>query len=169
MTTNSPNRPRASGRLEGRHVLWTLLGFFGVIFTVNGYFMYAALSTYSGVVASEPYRKGLAYNDRIAASERQTSRGWHDTLDVTRDGRISLIVRDQSGVAVSGLKVTATLARPSTAGHDHTAILNEQYDGRYAADIAQREAGNWIATIEARESSSTEPVFRSRRRLWLKP
>jgi nitrogen fixation protein FixH len=169
MKTEILKTTQTTVRLEGRHVLWTLIGFFGVVFAVNGYFMFAALSTYSGVVASEPYRKGLAYNDRIAADERQTARGWRDTLDVTRTGRIALIVKDQGGAMVHGLKITATLARPSTARHDYTAELDEAGGGHYTADVARLEDGAWIATIEAREPGSSEPVFRSRRRLWLKP
>ena len=62
--------PSRADNLNGRHVLIGLLLFFGTIFAVNGYFMFVALSTYTGVVADEPYRKGLAYNARIAADER---------------------------------------------------------------------------------------------------
>lgn len=170
MKTRTLKRPLPTvSRLEGRHVLWTLLVFFGVIFAVNGYFLFAALSTYSGVVASEPYRKGLAYNERIFADEQQTTRGWRDTLDLTRTGRLEWIVRDQSDATVPGLKVAATIARPSTARHDRTIALIEQSGGRHGADVGPLEDGAWIVAIEARQSGSPDPLFRSRRRLWLKP
>ena len=41
------------GTLQGCHVLALLVGFFGVVFAVNGYFLAAALSTHTGVVAME--------------------------------------------------------------------------------------------------------------------
>jgi nitrogen fixation protein FixH len=170
MTTEILKRPPAPvSRLEGRHVLWSLLAFFGVIFAVNGYFLFAALSTHSGVVAIEPYRKGLAYNDRIAAGEQQTARGWRDTLDLTRTGRLEWIVWDQGGAEVPGLQVAATIARPSTARQDRKIELSEQSSGRHGADVGQLQEGTWIVSIEARKPGSPDPIFRSRRRLWLKP
>ena len=66
--------------LTGRHVLLAMLAFFGVIFAVNGAFLYFALGSHSGVVAVEPYRKGLAYNQAIAAAEAQERRGWRMEL-----------------------------------------------------------------------------------------
>ena len=41
-------------------MLWAFLAFFGTVFAVNGAMIYAAVSTYTGLVANEPYRKGLA-------------------------------------------------------------------------------------------------------------
>ena len=68
----------ASAGLTGRHVLAAMLVFFAVVFAVNAAMIYAALSTYSGVVADEPYRKGLHYNERIVADERQRQRNWRE-------------------------------------------------------------------------------------------
>jgi len=65
-----PTAPRQQQGLRGRHVLAGFLGFFAIVFVVNGAMMYAAVSTYSGLVANEPYRKGLHYNERLAAAER---------------------------------------------------------------------------------------------------
>ena len=70
-----PPAPRQQG-LRGRHVLWAFLGFFATVFVVNGAMIYSAVSTHSGLVANEPYRKGLHYNERIAADERQARLGW---------------------------------------------------------------------------------------------
>ncbi len=66
MTLRVINPRQVDGALTGRHVLLIFLAFFGSIFAVNGWFLYSALSTHTGVVAVEPYRKGLAYNERIA-------------------------------------------------------------------------------------------------------
>jgi nitrogen fixation protein FixH len=63
-----PGAPRQQG-LRGGHVLGAFLGFFATVFVVNGALIYSAISTYSGLVANEPYRKGLQYNERIAADE----------------------------------------------------------------------------------------------------
>lgn len=158
------------GTLQGRHVLALLLAFFGVIFAVNGYFLYAALTTHSGVVAAEPYRKGLAYNARIAADERQSGLAWREAISVARDGMIAVTVSDRDGAPVAGLSIAGVIGRPSTGSHDRPLRLAELGPGRYAAEIGALGEGNWIVVIEARlAAGDAEPVYRARRRIWLKP
>jgi len=151
-------------------VLIALIGFFGVIFAVNGYFIYSALKTHSGVVAIEPYRKGLAYNDRIAAEERQSRLGWNGTLDVERNGTIALTIADRDGHAVSGQVVTATIGRPVNGKDDLGVSLVEVEPGRYAAVVGALASGAWILSAEVAEArNATQPSYRLRRRVWLKP
>ena len=56
MTTSRAALSGEAGAVKGRHVLFMFLGFFGAVFAVNGYFLYEALSTHSGVVAVEAMR-----------------------------------------------------------------------------------------------------------------
>jgi nitrogen fixation protein FixH len=64
------------GPITGRHVLYAMLIFFGVIFVVNGVFIYLARSTFTGVSTEDAYHKGLAYNDVIRAAGSQHTLGW---------------------------------------------------------------------------------------------
>jgi nitrogen fixation protein FixH len=168
MTLKVLNPRREEGTVKGYHVLFGVLSFFATVFAVNGYFLFAALSTHSGVVAQEPYRKGLEYNARIAADERQTELGWHDDVNVTGDGKVSVTVLDREARPLSGLDISGTIGRPSTVRYDRTFRLAEPERGRYAADVGALEPGNWIIAIEARSGEETEPAYRARRRLWLK-
>ncbi|MCL4764644.1 MAG: FixH family protein [Hyphomicrobiaceae bacterium] len=156
--------------LQGRHVLAAVLGFFGTIFLVNGIFLYAALSTHTGVVAQEPYRKGLHYNQRIAAAARQDQLGWTADAMLTGETGLTVVVRDAAGAPVSGLFVAGALGRPSTDEHDLRLVLSEVAPGRYAVPIGGLEPGAWLASIEAvwPGSGDAEPVYRMRKRLWLK-
>jgi nitrogen fixation protein FixH len=73
--------PRTPQRgLRGAHVLLVFLGFFATIFLVNGIMVYAALSTFGGLEIADAYRKGLAYNARIAEGQAQAQRGWRDSV-----------------------------------------------------------------------------------------
>lgn len=156
--------------LTGGHVLSLVVGFFTIIFAVNGYFLYSALSTYTGLVANEPYRKGLAYNSRIAADERQAGLGWQDDIRLSRTGDISVTLKDQAGQPVSNLLIVATIGRPATAGFDRKIDLAERQSGDYVATTVAIPDGQWIVSIEARTKADTpDPIFRARRRLWLKP
>lgn len=55
----------------GRKFLLGLILFFLAVATVDGYFVYKALSTHTGVVVDKPYERGLKYNEIIAEAKRQ--------------------------------------------------------------------------------------------------
>ena len=164
--------PLFANGLRVGHVLALMIGFFGVIFAVNGVFLYVALSTHTGLVALEPYRKGLHYNDRIAAAERQEALRWTPDLRlVPESGALTLALTDASGLPVPGLEISGVIGRPSTVQHDTKLALFETAPGRYAAAVGAREPGDWLVTLEAARETSAgrDIVYRLRRRLWLKP
>ena len=167
--TTLPGAGAACG-LQGRHVLIATLAFFGVVFAVNGLLLYKALATHSGLVAQEPYRKGLAYNDRIAADERQAALRWTAEVSVSAPGDIALTLAAADGRPVAGLSIAAMLGRPTSNRHDLRLSLVEVEPGRYVAAAAAIDAGAWLLDIEAREGTGPgAPVYRMRRRVWVKP
>jgi nitrogen fixation protein FixH len=161
----------AQKTLTGRHVFLIFAGFFAVVFAVNAYFLRMALSTHSGVVANEPYRKGLRYNERILASADQAGRGWQDHVELSSGGRVlRVVLKDRSGRPVSGLSAVAILGRPSTQQLNEDLRLLESEPGRYEAPLGPHQPGTYIVDIEARSPSSpSDIVYRVRRRLWLAP
>ena len=159
-------RPR---NVNGRDVLAVFLAFFGAVFAVNGALIYAAVSTHTGLVANEPYRKGLAYNERILADERQAKLGWTERLDLGRDGHLRLAVLERDGRPVRGLRVQGVLGRAATNRHDINLALVETAPGQYEANGPELAAGSWLIALEARTAKGAQPTYRLRRRLWLKP
>jgi nitrogen fixation protein FixH len=142
--------------------------FFAAIFLVNAAMIYAALSTNTGIVANEPYRKGLHYNERIAADARQAHLGWTDLLSVSWDGRITFMLVEKDGRPVSGLRIEGTLGRPSTDRQDIRLTLHEEAPGHYETRIAPLGDGNWLIALDAvTGEASGDPVYRTRKRLWL--
>jgi nitrogen fixation protein FixH len=165
-----PTARRKAEGLQGRHVLAVFLAFFAAVFIANGAMIYQAISTHTGLVANEPYRKGLHYNERIAAEARQAGLGWVDRLDVTRDGLVRLQLSWPDGRPVTNLKIEGVLGRPSTIRHDIRLALAERSPGNYEAKLAPLAEGNWIVALEVFSGSrEAEPIYRMRRRLWLKP
>lgn len=167
------NGTRVSGMtLTGRHVLIAFLGFFGVIFAVNGVFLYYAIGSYTGVVANEPYRKGLEYNRRIADDARQAALGWTRALTLTRAGELKFALKDAAGEPITGLIIEAQVGRPSTNVEDATVRLIEGAPGVYQSNLGAMAAGAWLVSAEAvrrREGQSDEVVYRVKERIWLKP
>jgi nitrogen fixation protein FixH len=158
--------------LTGRTVLVAILSFFAVIFAVNSVFLFLALSSNTGVVANEPYRKGLKYNERIAADERQVTLGWTSeiTLDV-HDGKLVALLSDRSGKPISGLVATTKVGRAATDREDVEAKLSETAPGRYEAKLPIVSPGGYVANLEVSDPNTADQVvvYRARRRLWLKP
>lgn len=160
-----------SRKLTGAHVLAVFCGFFAVVFAVNGYLVTEALSTYSGVVSNEPYRKGLKYNERIEASERQTKLGWTGDMAFSPDGQHLLAtLRDGAGQPVRGLVLTGVLGRPATSRDDAALTFEETAPGQYISNTALSSDGAFIANLQASDPRRSEDgvVYRARKRLWLK-
>jgi nitrogen fixation protein FixH len=167
----SASRQAVRGTVKGWHVLASVLGFFAVVFAVNGYFLFAALSTYSGVVSVEPYVKGLHYNQRIAAQERQDELKWIAKLGTPAAGApLTLQISDRDGAGIDGLSIAAQLGRPATQSFDRDLTFVPRGNGLYEAMIGRIEQGGWLLAIQAsrRRVTGELDTFRMRRRLWLK-
>ena len=150
-------------------MLGTLAAFFGIIFAVNGVFIYRALSTYSGEMVKEPYAQGLAYNERIAAETRQKQLGWADVATVARDGLVSVEIKDANGTPVGDVALAGIIGRPSTDKQDHKLEFKPDGAGHFIAHTTALDAGNWVVTLQAKRGDTSETLYQSRRRVWLKP
>lgn len=148
-------------RLEGRHVLWALLAFFGLMLVANGIFLYYALGTFNGFETTNPYKKGLAYNERIASAQAQAARGWASEAQYSA-GTLTLNVRDRRGQGVSGLVLTGEVRRPVTDASDMAVTFREVAPGRYELP-AGLAPGQWIVI-----AGSERPAFHVKHRFWVK-
>jgi nitrogen fixation protein FixH len=157
-----------ASELKGHHVLMALVGFFGVMLIVNGIFVYFALATFSGGDTSNPYRKGLDYNETLAAAERLAARGWQAEIGYDdQAGRLSVSVRDRAAAPVTGLGLTAVFSRPATDREDRAVGLTEAEPGVYIAEI-RLAPGAWvIAVAPSTESDPSTPAYRLKHRLFV--
>ena len=156
--------------LAGRHVLYALIGFFGVMLLANGIFLYLAVTTFTGLDNPNAYQEGVSYNDRIEAADRQAALGWSHKLTLTKAGRMELSISDKAGDAISGLKISGTIARPATDRFTQELTFKEVGLGLYAAPVSNIDVGNWIITLSATKSASEADVlYRLMERRWLKP
>jgi nitrogen fixation protein FixH len=157
---------RSVRALTGRKVLFILVAFFGVIASVNGVMIYAALSTFRGEEVAHAYDRGLAYNREIAKARDQAARGWNVEGLLSRlpsgGAHVSIRAKDASGADVCGAAFTATLAAPADKKMDVSVDLAETAPGHYEG-VAQVEAGArdlvLVAQREGRE------MFRSKNRI----
>lgn len=137
-------------RWTGWHTLATLVGFFGVIFTVNGIMTYIALSTFSGIETPNAYQFGRDYNQTLEAAAAQQALGWQVGFDEvfapTPEGanaRVTISVRDTNDMPLTGLSGALTFWRPVARGDDVEAQLVETAPGIYSTSAALSARGHW--------------------------
>ncbi|MGI9403981.1 MAG: FixH family protein [Hyphomicrobium sp.] len=168
-------RNQAGGRrtISGRHVLFGLIAFFAIVLVADGYMIYKAVSTFGGLETEDAYRKGLAYNDRIAVANAQAKRGWRDQLNyLPQSKRLRIALLDREGAGVSGLDITASLGRPATNRFDREFSFVQTGPGIYEAEIPAIESGWWTVGVQARRTAPDRrdaTVYEAKRRLWIKP
>lgn len=169
-SAKAPHAIPGGRALSGRHVLFVFIGFFAIVFAANGLMIYQAVSTFGGLDTDDAYRKGLAYNERIAAAAAQTELGWRDRLDYVSDARhLRVSFTDATGAAVGGLTVTVEMQRPATNRYDQKLFLTQTGPDTYEADVSELESGWWTVNVHAHRGGQDTALYESRRRVWITP
>jgi len=133
------NAPAPGFVLKGWHVLAILLATFGVVFAVNGAFMYRAYATFPGEVVEKPFEEGVGFNGEIHRRAAAQALGWKAKLtDHVEGGRAELIlaIRDAQGRPVAGLKPLGQISRTVTLSGRQNVGFIETGPGVYAANVA---------------------------------
>ncbi|WP_394700964.1 FixH family protein [uncultured Cohaesibacter sp.] len=149
-------------KLTGWHVLLWLFGFFGVMFVVNGFFVYYARSTWPGVVEDSPYQASQNYNRTLAEAEAQKDRNWHMEMALKRSQQSVFLVleaKDKVGKPLTDLTVEANVGRVVTEDFDHKLTLVASGDGVYQGEIGTLEPGRWRIKLEAMQDG--QPRFQT--------
>jgi len=161
---------RAPRIITGRQVLFGFIASFAVVFAVNGYMIYEALSTFDGLEVSNPYEKGREYNNDLNAMTAQKALGWTSTINVedngrNHDARLVVTFVDKNGAPLKLLRIRAGFIRPVVGGMDQSKMMTETSPGRYEADFALAASGNWIAQISALGSNGEK--FAEKKRVFV--
>ncbi len=148
-------------RLTGRHVLFGMLAFFGVVFTANGIMMWMAARTFDGVDEPDAYRRGVHYNERLAEARAQRALGWHVSVVLPALGsdanerQLRISARDSDGRPLDGLKLKVTMRSPVNAHEDRavTPVVDPARPGAYVASLRLPRLGKWQAVVEAEDAA----------------
>ena len=148
MTNNTIVEQPVSGRpITGRHVLFMLVAFFGIIITTNVIFISLAVKSFPGESQKKSYVQGLQYNETLKARADQARLGWQ--VQVTQVEReesgVSIelrFVRDQN-TPLDGLNIEGTLRRPIHDREDQALTFFSIGNGAYRATATSAAAGRW--------------------------
>ncbi len=157
-------------KLEGKHVLMILLAFFGVMFAVNGVFVYVALTSFSGVSEKDAYVKGLNYNRAIEENLEQRARNWLVLLDTENLGQnssiLTLSAKDRDGKDLFFDEVKMILKRPAQENLDFEVIPTKEGE-KFVAKVDFPLPGQWDVVVTANGAGYDKP-YRLEKRLWVK-
>lgn len=131
---------------KDKWILICFLAFFGVIFIVNGVFIYTAIRTQPGLVTDNPYEKGLNFNKIIQKQKNQPS--LKDKVSVTND-ILRWQLRDKNGKKITNADVTAHIIRPVQEGYDFHVPLTHKGNGVYEAKLDLPLDGLWSVKLES--------------------
>jgi len=132
--------------LTGRKVLAMLVGFFLVVATVNGVFIYAGIKSWPGLVSERAYEEGLAYNRTLASARAIKAMGWSAGLSY-QDGVAILVLTDRDGLVIDGMQAEAVFNRPVGRTAEIAVTLKSLGAGRYAAPVALPMPGQWEMAV----------------------
>jgi nitrogen fixation protein FixH len=155
--------------LTGKHVLFCLLGFFGVVFAVNAVMVKAATSTFGGVETSSSYKAGLMFEKEVVRAEQQDELHWQVDGKIARDkggeAVLDISARDAKGILLTGITAQARLAHPADERLDHVIALDRTNAGLFHG-AAQAQPGQWELIVDLYHGEAR--VFRSRSRVTLR-
>lgn len=148
------------GEFTGKHMLFIMLGFFGVIIGVNILIAAIANSSWTGLIVKNSYVASQDFNRKIANARKQSKLGWQSRLTAA-DGSLLFVLKDSNANPLRGLDVSARIYRPVVETQDRTVALKEGQSGHYQT-AAKLKPGVWEVAILATNKSgdSYKKIFR---------
>ncbi|MEM8688677.1 MAG: FixH family protein [Pseudomonadota bacterium] len=144
----------------GRHMLLTMVAFFGVIIAVNFTMAFFASSTWTGLMVKNSYVASQDFNAKLAEARAQDALGWTSTM-VLEGKDLKLTLKDNQARPLAGLNVVARVYRPVAEAEDHDVALTESGAGLYGATV-DLNPGLWEVAIMAtgRDDRNYQQIFR---------
>ncbi|MEM7569656.1 MAG: FixH family protein [Pseudomonadota bacterium] len=147
MHTTSPQK-----RLSGKTVLVILVGFFAIVIGMNALMASYALGTFDGTTEDDAYRKGLGFNERIAAQADAADLGWSLGVSAKVLDEASQTVRiDITPEGVEYPAIDGQLWRQTAKGMDVALPFVPAGDGTYSAVADLPALGRWELRVTARK------------------
>ncbi len=150
----------------GKHVLFAVVAFFGVILIANIAMITLGVRSFPGEDIKQSYQQGIAYNETIKARTVQSELGWR--ADITLQNQtIALHMADRNDQTIRALRVTGVLKHPAETDKDVTLKFAQAANGTYIASIDKALLGKqWLLLTSAQQADGTK--FDTRNEIWLK-
>jgi len=162
MSTHS----QKSREFTGRHMLLTILAFFGVVIGVNVTMATLASTSWTGLVVENTYVASQQFNEKAREGREQAALGWTGKL-IIASGEVRYRLIDAAGKPVTLRGVKVLFRHPAYEAEDKAITLglasgSPAADQQFAARHTPKD-GVWIVEIDA-DAGLAEP-YRDVRRL----
>jgi nitrogen fixation protein FixH len=138
-----------AGQFTGRHMLATMLAFFGVVIAVNVGMAVVSSRSWTGLVVDNSYVASQQFEAKRLAHVAQVEAGWVVSF-IYSQGVARLVVVDGAGSAVDLGEVSLKINRP-VGGHDDRVLTMSWGAGGYSSAIAL-DPGVWQGRLVAARS-----------------
>jgi nitrogen fixation protein FixH len=137
---------------------------FFIIISVNLTMVTMALDSWRGLVTTDSYKKGLAYQEAIDAEKREEALGWSVDLSVDhpqpKRADVLIQVTDDQGQPLDADRVRVGFVRPTQEGYDSLHTLTALGGGKFAKSVQLPLKGLWELRIEAEKGQDAVRVSR---------
>ncbi|MBZ9725873.1 FixH family protein [Mesorhizobium sp. CO1-1-11] len=155
--------PQKSREFTGRHMLLTILGFFGVVIGVNVTMATLASTSWTGLVVENTYVASQQFNAKAKEGRAQAALGWTGKLTIA-SGNVRYALSDAAGRSVPLHGVKVLFRHPAYEAEDKAITLASGPDQEFSARHTPRD-GVWIVEIDA-DAGLAEP-YRDVRRIMI--
>jgi len=135
-------------RFTGRHMLATMLAFFGTIIAVNVTMATLAARSFGGTVVDNSYVATRNYNRWLAEARAQEALGWEREVALDVERRILVTLR-RGEAALAGAGLTGVARHPVGREDDVAFAFAEIAPGRFRS-LAPLPAGRWQLHLSIR-------------------
>ncbi len=136
-------------RFTGWHMTAIMLGFFGVVVTVNMVMATLATRTFGGTVVDNSYVASQRFNRWLSEARAQDRLQWTTHVAVDGDGRIAVEVTAPTG-PLAGATLAATLTHPVGRAPERALSFAPLGGGAYRS-TEPAPPGRWIVRLTIRQ------------------
>jgi nitrogen fixation protein FixH len=133
-------------RFTGKHMMASMICFFGVIILVNFFMATLASKSWTGLIVKNSYVASQEYNDELKKAADQKSRGWKSRVSYAA-GSLVLTLRNENNNILTFDKVVAEIGRPVFEQEDQTLQFMPLASGGNEIAI-HLEPGIWALKIK---------------------
>jgi nitrogen fixation protein FixH len=152
-----------SREFTGRHMLFIILGFFGVVIGVNLTMATLASTSWTGLVVENTYVASQQFNRKAEEGRAQAALGWTGKLTIAA-GNVRYSLSDATGTPVPLHGVEVLFRHPAYEAEDKAVTLGSGEGQEFSARHTPKD-GVWIVEIDA-DAGLAEP-YRDVRRIMI--
>jgi nitrogen fixation protein FixH len=131
-----------------------LMAGLGAVMLVNAGMVFAALKSFPGKAGSEDFELSNRYDTVLQRSERDAALGWTVQASTDKAGLPVVVLTRRDGAPLQGALLEGVAGRPLGPAETQHLTFHESAVGRYVADAALPEQGQWELTLSASDGGS---------------